>query len=586
MGDNTINLLYDQLESYNNSNKKMIENSKEDPAKCVVQDELDDYTIQTVKTGEVCTINVAKSYGIFGKTSYFNSKISMGDQSNIDVHINNSNTGQKYSLCTVNDDVAYTNCALLTGNPWKTLNSSRDYCMIPTDVTLPLEFSYNNETHNVDKIVDGIIMSSETKNICSQRWYDWFSIPDYHLGNKFLFDKSNTSNCFRPCSIGYIPIVDGNKINRCIERKQFQYGFYSNSFLYLPISLVVLLGSTKESLLKYYDNEVNLRKSKLRGLILDHELYQNIVSDQVTRDNIYSQIKQDLREHIKNLMNTPFDESNIMAPSLPIQNLTNSQITRENIKAAYAIAKQVHELHTDPAKKEELKEWKYALADVSGLPTNSDQFYKQLLILKKAINVTFDAKTSYSKNLILYTLNTNLAQNEEVKNPISIEIGKDDIIKSLSSNIALNVSGKESQNSSNIILQNDLIQKDRDSLGGMTLNKEYKDPSDYETEPIFKEGKQDPGYNKNLWKTIIMALIILIFSVFIIALAYVIVRLFWPFIATILNEIILGNLYFTCFISDMFRGPTTPSNVNVCFGKWQKEMIDKKIAFTNILLRA
>ena len=71
-----------------NSNQTLDINTEND-SKCFVADYVDDYAIKAVQAGEVCTIETARKYGIFGKTSYFNSIIPKDERDKIDTFIDN-----------------------------------------------------------------------------------------------------------------------------------------------------------------------------------------------------------------------------------------------------------------------------------------------------------------------------------------------------------------------------------------------------------------------------------------------------------------------------------------------------------------
>jgi hypothetical protein len=228
----------------------------EDPNKCYVADQIDDNTIDTIQTGEVCTIETAKQYGIFGKNSIFNGIIPSSEKTKIDVHKDNTdNENLDYALCSVKETNAYKNCVLTTKNPWKSINASKEFCRLPEDIILPSGLKYNPSTKYIDK-PSKIPLSIDTSALCQERWYDWFTVPDWHFGNGYRsIGEGADKKCYKPCALGKVPTkeLNGQLYNKCISKAFYEFGFYASNFNYLPIALIVLLGSNKESLLKYYD---------------------------------------------------------------------------------------------------------------------------------------------------------------------------------------------------------------------------------------------------------------------------------------------------------------------------------------------
>jgi|688.fasta_scaffold00834_45 hypothetical protein len=404
--------------------------SIEDPSKCYVADQIDDNAIDTIQTGEICTIETAKEYGIFGKNSVFNAVIPKSEKDKIDIYKTNViDVNSDYSLCSVNDESAYKNCVLSTKNPWKSMNISREFCRLAEDITLPSILTYNASTQKIDK-PDKIPLSLDTSVLCQERWYDWFIIPDWHFGNGYRpIGEGENKKCYKPCVLGKIPTKEmgGQLYDRCISKAYYEFGFYASNFNYLPIALIVLLGSTKEILLKYYDYYSLKLKEQIKGLTPDNDLFKSLRQDEETRKRIYEDIKGDMQYAIKELFEISFNIDNIIPPDAVVQNMTIGAISKDMVLNAYEIARKYYQLSTalDISTIKEFLKWKQDICDISGFDINSDRFAKQLLLLKKACNVCFDNTTTYSENM-LYILNKKLEKDEVFKNPIKLELSSND----------------------------------------------------------------------------------------------------------------------------------------------------------------
>lgn len=557
----------------------------ENPKQCFINDVIDDYSTNTVMCGEVCTIETAKQYGIFGKNDYFNRLVPKTE--NIDVLQNNNEKGG-FSLCHVNDSIAYQNCVLSTKNPWKTINSTRDYCMLPLNVTLPEALILNNSTKKIDKPMP-IPKFKNIGDFCQEKWYDWFSIPDYHFGNKYQLVEisSNETKCVKPCDIGMMPYSTDGKSDKCIMRDKFEYGFYANTFHYLPISIILLLGSTKQTLLKKQESILSyVRTSNLENITTDFELSDNLMNDEETKTNIYNNIKADLRYYIGQLFRVPFNETNILPPSFSVQNISNRLMTRDRVIDAYEIAKNFYRLSTG-TDTETLKlfgEWKKSLVDVCGFGINDTKFYKQLLILKKACNVAFDKTTSYSNDLIFNTLNKDVDdKSEKLYDKIEFKITKTDVVLSMRSD-----SLDGDADTSNIVKeQEELIRKEMDAAivlqekDNIKLNISKTDPNLYETDTLLKPRKKaDEFESKTLVdkkKFIICIMLYIVVIVYILALVFLIALMFWTPVASFVNEIFIGFVYYIYIIADLFRGRYQPSTLTIKMLQLQKRFLEGKI---------
>lgn len=570
------------LQRYNDSGTSTSNSPIEDPGKCVIMNDIDDYSIKSISTGEVCTIETAKMYGVFGKDKYFNNIIPKSEQSDINLYVNNSNNKLNYSLCSIDNNHAYQNCALSTRNPWKTINDTNKYCMLPIDITLPDKLMYNDVTKQIDKPPNIPLFQGKNK-YCQEKWYDWFSIPDYHLGNVVFSDTSN-NKCYSPCEIGALPNED--TFDKCIMKDKYQYGLYKSSFHYLPIAIIVLFGSTKEDLLKMHQTIMTYTRSEINkkgDLTMDYELYNNILTNERTRDNIFQDIRKDLKHHIQKLLSLPFDDTNIIPPNPNIQSLSANIMTKDRMVDAYEIAKKFHELSTNPDKTKEYYQWKKELTNINGFGLNDDKFFKQLLILKKACNVAFDNKTSYSKNTILYILNKDLLPTDPERNPIRFTITERDTILAVSSNSSQNTDKNQTISTSKDIVNKKfglLYEENLPAIdnSGLDVNLQGIDPSKYDLDnKKYNASEQDDKKYYDKQKLLMIIIFVAILSVFFVTIIVILCYVMWPFVSVFINNLILGFIYMIYYIRDMFRGKYSPSRLNVEILDLQLSFLSKKI---------
>jgi len=537
----------------------------------------------TVKTGEICTIDTAIEYGIFDKAAYFDN--TDNDFYNIDTLENNYvNNSCNYSLCyldTNNSNVAYKNCALSSFNPWLTIDETNNYCMLPKSISMPSELSKNDS--NIYEVIKppNIARYKNKKDYCQDKWYDWFSIPNYHLGNRnVLIDGV----CYLPCANGYIPIetidnVMGSNIQSCMLKDKYSYGLYKGTFNYIPLSLVFLLGSTKESLLQVYTSNLDITKNSITDYDIDFEIYNNLHNDENTKDRIYESIKEDLRKSINDLMTLPFDHNNIIVPSKNIETISQNLTTKTNIIDAYNICERFYNLSTANNKISDIEAYanfKKALADINGFDINSYKFNKQLLILKKACNILFDGKSKYSTDYILYTINKDT---DKIKKPIVFNISDEDVL--------LSVSPKESENGQSTIglTNNDKVlalqqttkieSKKIDEVDNVKLNidESYLQQTELEKiNPVLITKSIQDNVKNMLYMFLVSCIIILLLFIVIL-----ILQMLWTPLTSIINIIYMSFYEFVYIVKDLFKGQYTPESKDLEIAKLNRKYTSNKI---------
>ncbi len=516
-----------------------------------------------IATGEICTIDAAKTYGFFGENSYFDDQIISKediDKTNVYDYGNKAVDAtsrykefKRYALCSIsksNSNIAYQNCALSTGNPWKSLDSTKQYCMMPMTVELPTGLLYDE--NKAIKKPEPIPAYAAIKTSCYQRWYDWFTIPDYHLGNGYISytNSSNITKCFKPCQIGLVP--DPDAPDRCIT-KHDNDAYTATTFHYLPVALILLLGSTKEMLLRNTSNIMS-KIAASPDITIDPILYDNL-KDPKTLDNIYDDMKMDIRKHIQTLLNMPFDDESIKEPIVDVSSIPVNKVDKQAIEDAYEIA----QMFTADADK--FKKWKTQLNDISGFGQNSQKFHKQLLILKAACNVAFSGKTKYSSDYILYILNAqdpndpNYSPTKTGRSAIVLQITEDDKLKAISPNDAENTPGAIKKISDPVVQQKQrrsmkIAEEEtrKDSEGDIQLNDNVEDPQKYDV-IIEKESE----YSESMKTFVLVSLFIVLFIIFT-SILYIISQVLWGPIANITNNILLGLYQLLFWLQDFFHG--------------------------------
>jgi len=541
------------------NSKKKTESQKintfENAGKCKIPYMPNNKNMSYVGSGEVCTIQTAKSYGIFDEINYFNNKLTEDDKYKIDI---NSSNERPYRLCNDEKNFFVQNCVLSTKNPWKTYNSTYQKCMLPDNIKLPEELKiikpYISESSNIDnnKIEfikpQNVPFISNTEQFCQERWYDWFIIPDYDLGNRFRSEafqvtkddgtKERKSVCYKPCPIKDVPELGDP--TKCISKDKFNLGKYANTFYYSPVALILLLGSTKESLLEYYGSNFDLLKKSLsKNSAIQEDIYLHIQGNNETKENIYKDIKGDIKSAINELFKYEFTENNIVVPNKDLELLSRKTLNVEKLRNAYNIAYNYSTIYSNiefqnsvqistsnQLQQNSIVKWFNSLSDVSGYDVNSDQFKRQLICLKKACNLAFDGSTDYSKNFILHSLNINCPVNER-KTPCNC--GKND-----KNNVVIN--NVDTVCSTNTLIWNE---KEKSSI--------FNEP---------KNSNEDIQLKNIIMLAFLGACLIVLFFI-----VSILLKFCSPIIVGILNNTVRGFVYFLTFIETycfMSGCPTVP----------------------------
>jgi hypothetical protein len=534
-----------------------------------------------VSTGEYCTIETAKEYDIFGIAEVINRE-KIPQASNIDILEDNKvDPLSKYSLCKLNSTgtIASQNCVLTTRNPWKTLNDAGE-CTLPYKIKLPSELKYLEGSKTTIEKPGNIPILKEKKDCLQERWYDWFSIPDYHLGNKYSLNSSNLIN-LKPCSIGFIPST--RNPDKCTSKADFKDGKFEGMFNYTPLALIHLLGNTKQTLMNRYNVVMSCNLNKLSGGTYYADIHNYLTTDKTAQDDMYNIIQTDLQANIQALMNQPFDDRNIIAPYFDDKDLVRPSITKDRVDDAYKIASDFCTLETSnvlyPSSTTALtnfNDWKTNLKNVSGYESSDSKFHKQIMTLKKACSVCFDNKTDYSKSLIKI-LNTGRSETD-IKQPLSCTpISSDDRIRSLSNNVSENPV-EEGLQRRDLLLQQDEAILAEASKDQMELKKIEYDPVKYGDE-VHEEAIQNPvAENIVTVKNIVMAGVFIIMALLFFGILYILASILWEPLAYLMNTVILGFYVGILKVKDtIFRSSDDPPSYDKEILTLQKKFIENKI---------
>jgi|SaaInl85LU_5_DNA_1037374.scaffolds.fasta_scaffold04603_2 hypothetical protein len=379
-------------------------------------------TQHSMGIGEKCTYSVAENYNIAENNIFDINVIPKSDQDKINKWPGDKEDSSKdYSLCNKDDTTGtfYYNCALLDkGNIWLT----KDYnnkCKINENIALPPNKLEKNENILSLKKPDPFVavknlsnLSSDENILCNERWYDWFTIPDYHNGNKYSKElDGDTYRCYKPCNFGSIITSDtknesaflGENKNKCINRDLVDNGRLKNTLLFTPYAIIFLFGLTKNDLIDLYKYELdniqliidenNKKSDKLYDYEIDNYIFKAIKEDNTTLENIVNDLKTKIQTPIKQLVTEPISHLNIIPPhdNLGKLNLEPKKYynNEKYIKKAYEIATKLNKYLSDVSLKSDFYSWKKQLEEINGFDINSWEFNKVLLLLQSSCMLCF-----------------------------------------------------------------------------------------------------------------------------------------------------------------------------------------------------
>jgi hypothetical protein len=325
--------------------------------------------------------------------------------------------------------------------------------------------SYYTNFSSKNKPGKSLYASNINKAYCENRWYDWIVTPNYYLGNTYFKDigKYTTldiNRCYKPCDGDSMPYMTEKNEYMCIPKKYYGNGIFSNKYMFSPIGLINLIGNFAATLkpemntLKNYNNDYNFILYKL---ILEYNLKTNIdtniysvqnnTSNTVVNYNnvfddfkdIYNELNDCINDNILKNFITSRNQDYYYSPNFNYK----SFIFNENEPEMYTLkGLQANNLLIDPIlihtwvlantfkpfpndidisktdlKQKEEKNYSVhtnssTLYDILSLKFNDEdpninKYKAERLknIFYKAVNLCYDNKTDFSKNIIVNTIN-------------------------------------------------------------------------------------------------------------------------------------------------------------------------------------
>lgn len=567
---------------------------------------------QNMQNGELCTYQIAKNYNIAENQKFNTNIITKLDQEKIDRYIDDDDKEYEYSLCNKSDDGKdfYYNCALDKKNIWLTKDTNNK-CKINENIALPPD-----KLEKIDNIlllkkpdsftaVKNLSNSSNDINIlCNERWYDWFTIPDYHNGNKYSKEINGDSyTCFKPCNFGSIISSDtnnnsaflGENKNKCINRDLIDNGRLTNTLLFTPYAIIFLFGLTKNDLIDLYKYELdniqsivdenNKKQDKLHDYEINNNLFKAIKENDTTLEKIVKDLKTKMQTPIKQLVTEPISHLNIIPPYDNLGKLNQEPKKYYNnekyIKKAYEIATKLNKYLSDVSLKSDFYSWKKQLEEINGFDINSWEFNKVLLLLQSScmlcfgyqnpIDILFKKQKDYNEYIFQKILrfnddnntfsrinfprikNSQVLKSIDAKNPFNNVT--DDTLITLDSNKIKEYQIRYSDDGTIDDIANDKLSINRCDIkffkydGTSITNKVELTESDIERcVNQINIDMIDNSFSSYLINTFNSCCVIIVMILFIF-MSYLLLILIWPNFANVVNYIILGVIWiFAVFI--------------------------------------
>ena len=125
-----------------------------------------------------------------------------------------------------------------------------------------IDIDIDNESISLNKYSSNHYLMVDEKAHCSEKWQDWFCIPNYHNNNRVTkypdTEMMSIGTCYKPCPGVY---TVGN-INKCYINNQ------ENDLIYNPLAIIAMLGTnfkTKENT-NHMKESISIRGSYLNDL--------------------------------------------------------------------------------------------------------------------------------------------------------------------------------------------------------------------------------------------------------------------------------------------------------------------------------
>jgi hypothetical protein len=209
---------------------------------------------------------------------------------------------------------------------------------------------------------------------CDERWYDWFVIPNYHLGNGVY--SSNIGECYAPCPEFQVPsyvvdpvdessldMVSSENLSKCVPRESYFYGKYKLGSDYCPITWIHRLNATKEHITK----ELTDVYTSFNSSNMTTGAFSTYANNPVTIQKTASDIMKQASEYY----------INIDQPNDTMQTACNKLNTTERVNAAHSWCAELYDNED---------EYRERIIRESGDSTHID---RKVSMMKQACNSVF-----------------------------------------------------------------------------------------------------------------------------------------------------------------------------------------------------
>lgn len=292
-------------------------------------------SLNKVQSGEVCSIDTAKKLGIFDKDNYyikgyekiktFNTLIDNKDNRSLELCNQNDITKTAKPLCTLSSGINYI----------PSIKNGKNVC---TPIECPSGFTVDNTDPSICiKPTKTKIVSLNSQN--NERWYDWFTIPNYHIGNKY---NSLKDVHYAPCKGDTVPIYDkdpvdneskgvvnddNTNIGKCLSKEYYFGGKYANSENYSPLALIKRINTSEE---------LREEVAKIRRELLKEGSPTDKLNQMLDDKYINQEVKEIIKLIDKGVIDNPSSSiKRILTPTATEKIASKKMHTKERLEEAY-----------------------------------------------------------------------------------------------------------------------------------------------------------------------------------------------------------------------------------------------------------
>lgn len=311
---------------------------------------------QTLSAGEYCTLVRAEELGILNKEEAKKGGVAPFNPLYKDVKTFNPSVDaqdrRSKSLCkaTLDGKEAYPHCTEMHGPGFVKVGSADQNQPFKCEVyDCPPGFTRQGQYCSKEPLFADAKIDKRAR--CDERWYDWFLIPNYHLGNKFHEEK--VGKCYAPCPVRHVPSfatdpVDGSRadlssddaLDKCVPRDMYFAGKYEEGTDYCPLAWIMriyasnpkhakdLLLAKRKKIADMYGNDKDPSKSRLTKQFL---AVSRVDGTDVSKE------AQFLSSQVGRYLD------NVEIPSGPMQQACSAMNKKEHLDMAYKVCKELND---------------------------------------------------------------------------------------------------------------------------------------------------------------------------------------------------------------------------------------------------